>query len=68
MELAALAFGASQMGVETKKSSIKDKMKNKQDYLELLKLNDDKIPDPLCLKGCVSEQSGITQWRPNHVL
>ena len=51
------------MGVDTKRSSIEEKVK-KQDYLALLKINDDTIPDPLFLKGWVSEQSGITQWPP----
>ena len=61
VELVALAYGANQMGVDTKRSSIEEKVKNKQDYSALLKINDDTIPDPLFLKGWVSEQSGITQ-------
>ena len=64
VELMALAYGANQMGVDTKRSSIEEKVKNKQDYSALLKINDDTIPDPLFLKGWVSEQSGITQWPP----
>ena len=64
VELVALAYGANQMGVDTKRSSIEEKVKNKQDYSALLNINDDTIPDPLFLKGWASEQSGITQWPP----
>lgn len=64
VELVALAYGANQMGVDTKKSCVEEKMKNKQDYLELLSINEETIPDPLFLKGWVSEQTGITQWPP----
>ena len=65
VELVALEYGANQMGVDTKRSSIEEKVKHKQEYSALLKMkNDDTIPDPLFLKGWVSEQSGITQWPP----
>ena len=61
VELVAFAYGANHMGVDTKRSSIEERVKNKQDHLALLKIIDDTIPDPLFLKGWVSELSGITQ-------
>ena len=64
MELVVLAYGPNQLGADKERSSIENKVKNKQDYryltIELLKINDDTIPDILSLKVWMSEESNIT--------
>lgn len=64
LKLVGLAYGSNQMGINLKKSSTEEKVKNKHDYLDLLKINGDIITDPLFLKGRVSEQSVMTQCPP----
>ena len=64
VELVVLAYGPNQLGADKERSSIENKVKNKQDYryltIELLKINDDTIPDILSLKVWMSEESNIT--------
>ena len=67
IELVALAFSASQLGVTSKPSVATDNVKNSEDYASLLvTTTKDLLPDPIAeLKhGWIGEQNGLSQWPP----
>lgn len=65
-ELAALAYGASEMNVQvkqTKQEKLHDKVCS---YSSLLTIDGTKLPDPFTelLNDWVTEADGVTQWPP----
>lgn len=64
-ELAALAYGAKELGIPKKPGVSAQQEIKKKEYASLLIIGNDKIPDPLTLKdGWLTEQTGISKWPP----
>lgn len=64
-ELAALAYGAHELGIPVKPSAEEENCIKKIQYNSLLKVKGFQIPDPFSLSsGWLSENEGMRKWPP----
>ena len=64
-ELAALAYGAHELGIAKKPNHSDVQDAKKREYESLLLIGKDKIPDPVKLTdGWYGEQQGMSKWPP----
>lgn len=64
-ELAALAYGAHELGISVKPSAAEENSRKKIQYNSLLKFEGFQLPDPFSLSsGWLDEDVGIKKWPP----